>query len=175
MIQLLAGKYQKAVALLFFCIFYGSFCVLPSYGATRKDNDWHYREKNKSNAFRNFSKNLFLSETASSVLKADDILTTKFVKSLSANQTQHFFIGGPSQPEMASFKSVGTDNMVNLFTGDFNYNIPLLDVGGYPVNIFYDGGVGMDQEASWVGLGWNINPVCQMILMAMIRSSKSKK
>ncbi len=67
-------------------------------------------------------------------------------------------IAGPSQPEMSAFKPVGTDNMVNLFTGDFSYNIPLLDVGGYPVNIFYDGGVGMEQEASWVGLGWNINP-----------------
>ncbi|HTD93197.1 MAG TPA: hypothetical protein VK644_05275, partial [Chitinophagaceae bacterium] len=67
-------------------------------------------------------------------------------------------IGGPSQPEMSSFKSVGTNNMVNLFTGDFSYNIPLLDVGGYPVNIFYDGSISMEQEASWVGLGWNINP-----------------
>lgn len=68
------------------------------------------------------------------------------------------FIGGPSQPEMSSFKSVGTDNLVNLFTGDFNYNIPLLDVGGYPVNIYYSGNITMEQEASWVGLGWNINP-----------------
>ena len=67
-------------------------------------------------------------------------------------------IGGPSQPEMSSFKSVGTSNMVNLFTGDFSYNIPLLDVGGYPVNIYYDGGVTPEQEASWVGLGWNVNP-----------------
>jgi hypothetical protein len=68
------------------------------------------------------------------------------------------YIGGPSQPEMSSFKSVGTDNMVNLFTGDFSYNIPLLDVGGYPVNIYYDGGISPEQEASWVGLGWNLNP-----------------
>ena len=67
-------------------------------------------------------------------------------------------IGGPSQPEMSSFKPAGSDNLVNLFTGDFNYNIPLLDVGGYPVNLFYDGGITMEQEASWVGLGWNINP-----------------
>ncbi len=67
-------------------------------------------------------------------------------------------IGGPSQPEMTSFKSVGTDNMVSPFTGDFSYNIPLLDVGGYPVNMFYNSGVTMDQESSWVGLGWNINP-----------------
>lgn len=68
------------------------------------------------------------------------------------------FIGGPSQPEMSSFKSAGTSDMVNLFTGDFSYNIPLLDVDGYPVNIFYNSGIGMEQEASWVGLGWNINP-----------------
>lgn len=66
--------------------------------------------------------------------------------------------GGPSQPETTSFEPVGTTEMVDLFTGDFNYNIPLFDVGGYPVNISYHGGVSMDQEASWVGLGWNINP-----------------
>lgn len=67
-------------------------------------------------------------------------------------------IGGPGQPEMSSFKSVNSNNMVDLFSGDFSYNIPLLDVGGYPVNIHYSSGVSMDQEASWVGLGWNINP-----------------
>lgn len=67
-------------------------------------------------------------------------------------------IGGPGQPEMSSFKSVGADHMVSTFTGDFSYNIPLLDVGGYPINIFYSSGITMDQEASWVGLGWNINP-----------------
>jgi hypothetical protein len=32
-----------------------------------------------------------------------------------------------------------------------------MDVEGYPVNISYHGGVNMEQEASWVGLGWNIN------------------
>lgn len=64
---------------------------------------------------------------------------------------------GPSQPEVESFEPVGTTEMVNMFTGDFNYNIPLMDVEGYPINIFYHSGVGMEQEASWVGLGWNIN------------------
>ena len=67
-------------------------------------------------------------------------------------------MGGPNKPEAGSFKTVNADNLVNLFTGDFSYSIPLLDVGGYPVNIFYNGGITMDQEASWVGLGWNINP-----------------
>ncbi len=72
--------------------------------------------------------------------------------------TEMPLIGGPGQPEMSSFKPVGSDNMVSPFTGDFSYNIPLLDVGGYPVNMFYNSGITMDQEASWVGLGWNINP-----------------
>jgi hypothetical protein len=65
---------------------------------------------------------------------------------------------GPTQPEVSSFEPVGTTDMVDLFTGDFVYNIPLLDIEGYPVNISYHSGGDMDQEASWVGYGWNINP-----------------
>ncbi len=65
--------------------------------------------------------------------------------------------GGPSQPEVQGFEPIGTSDMVNLFTGDFKYNIPLMDIGGYPINMSYQGGVGMDQEASWVGLGWTLN------------------
>ncbi|PWV56689.1 hypothetical protein C7475_1011206 [Chitinophaga sp. S165] len=64
---------------------------------------------------------------------------------------------GPVQPESKQFQAAGTNDMVDLFTGDFKYNIPLLDVGGYPVNLNYASGVGMDDEASWVGLGWNLN------------------
>ncbi len=68
---------------------------------------------------------------------------------------------GPSQEEFASFEPASTSDLVNLYTGDFTYNIPLLNVpgpnGGYPINLAYHGGVGMEQEASWVGLGWNIN------------------
>ncbi len=65
--------------------------------------------------------------------------------------------GGPSQPEFNSFTPIGTSDMVNLSSGDFNYNIPIMDVGGYPLNLAYDSGITMDQEASWVGLGWNLN------------------
>ncbi len=65
---------------------------------------------------------------------------------------------GPTQPEMTSFEPVSTTDMVDLFTGDFTYNIPLLDVEGYPINISYHSGSNIEQEASWVGLGWNINP-----------------
>lgn len=65
---------------------------------------------------------------------------------------------GPSQPEVQSFEPINTTQLVDVSTGDFTYNIPLIDVGGYPINISYHSGVGMDQEASWVGLGWNVNP-----------------
>lgn len=65
---------------------------------------------------------------------------------------------GPVQPEVQGFEPVGTTDMVDMFTGDFVYNIPLLDVDGYPINISYHGGVTMEQEASWVGLGWSLNP-----------------
>lgn len=64
---------------------------------------------------------------------------------------------GPSQPEFNSFTPISTNDMVDLASGDFNYNIPIMDVGGYPINLAYNSGVTMDQEASWVGLGWNLN------------------
>ncbi|MBL7980778.1 MAG: hypothetical protein JNL52_03110 [Flavobacteriales bacterium] len=65
---------------------------------------------------------------------------------------------GPTQPEVQGFTPASATNMVDLFTGDVSYNIPLLDVEGYPVNLAYSGGIGMEQEASWVGLGWNLSP-----------------
>lgn len=66
--------------------------------------------------------------------------------------------GGPSQPEFQSFEPIGTSEMVNLPSGDFTYNIPLMDVSGYPINIAYHSGITADMEATNVGLGWNINP-----------------
>lgn len=68
------------------------------------------------------------------------------------------FGGGPDQPEMSAFTSVNGNNLVDMFTGDFSYSIPLMDVGGYPLTLGYRSGITMDQEASWVGLGWNLSP-----------------
>ena len=73
-------------------------------------------------------------------------------------QADAFYGGGPTQPEMQAFSSINNANMVDLFSGDFSYTIPLMDVGGYPITLGYRAGISMDQEASWVGLGWNINP-----------------
>ena len=66
--------------------------------------------------------------------------------------------GGPSQPETQSFTPASVTELVDPFSGDFSYNIPLIDVGGYPLGLSYNSGISMEQEASWVGLGWNINP-----------------
>jgi hypothetical protein len=69
---------------------------------------------------------------------------------------------GPGQPEFQGFQQAGNTEMVDLFTGNFSYNIPLFELpgpnGGYPFNLSYQSGIGMDQEASWVGLGWSLNP-----------------
>jgi hypothetical protein len=85
-------------------------------------------------------------------------LLLNMLSQLFAPGAAYALTGGPSQPEVQSFEPVGTSEMVDLFSGDYNYNIPLIDVGGYLVNISYHSGIGMDQEASMVGLGWNINP-----------------
>jgi hypothetical protein len=69
---------------------------------------------------------------------------------------------GPTQPEATSFEPVDTTDMVNLQTGDFTYNLPLLEVpgpeGGYPLSLSYHAGIQPNEEASWVGLGWTLNP-----------------
>ncbi|MEM7552430.1 MAG: hypothetical protein AAF363_22295 [Bacteroidota bacterium] len=69
---------------------------------------------------------------------------------------------GPTAPEATSFEPVDTTDMVNLLTGDLTYNIPLLEVpgpaGGYPISLSYHAGIQPNEEASWVGLGWTLNP-----------------
>jgi YD repeat-containing protein len=69
---------------------------------------------------------------------------------------------GPTAPEATSFEPVDTTDMVNLQTGDLTYNVPLLEVpgpeGGYPLALSYHAGIQTNEDASWVGLGWSLNP-----------------
>lgn len=158
MLLTLANRYQKASAFLMLELFlfsavvsahpaaHGNY-VAPSAGSMR------YESRNEIPMLKPNTKVDRSSGIASrNAIKGTTGMPAANLVALKGN------IGGPGQPEMSAFKPVGSDNMVDPFTGDFSYNIPLLDVGGYPVNIFYNSGITMDQEASWCGLGWNINP-----------------
>ena len=67
---------------------------------------------------------------------------------------------GATAPEVTKFEPVNTTDMVNLVTGDFAYTIPVLNVpgpdGGYPLTLGYHAGIPHAEDASWVGLGWNL-------------------
>lgn len=69
---------------------------------------------------------------------------------------------GPAQPEAMQFEPVDVTDVVNLATGDFTYSIPLIEVpgpeGGYPLALSYHSRIGPNQPATWVGLGWSLNP-----------------
>lgn len=68
--------------------------------------------------------------------------------------------GGPVQVE---FVGGASGEMVNPLTGEFSYSLPILDIpgtdgGGYSMSLNYHSGVKPEDEASWVGLGWDLNP-----------------
>lgn len=67
---------------------------------------------------------------------------------------------GVQAPELQSFQPADASNLVDLFTGDFKYNIPLMELpgpnGGYPINLFYNSVTDAEEEASFVGWGWNV-------------------
>ncbi|SCX80761.1 hypothetical protein SAMN02927916_0392 [Flavobacterium anhuiense] len=74
----------------------------------------------------------------------------------------NLYAQGPNAPEASGFEPVDATDMVSLLTGDMTYVVPLLNVpspeGGYPIALSYHAGIAVDQEASWVGLGWVLNP-----------------
>ena len=91
------------------------------------------------------------------------ILLGSLIGQAAAPLTALALTGGPSQPEFTDFEPVATTSMVNEFTGDFTYNIPVLSVpgpdgGGYALSLAYHSGKSGEDEASWVGKGWTLNP-----------------
>lgn len=84
-------------------------------------------------------------------------LTLTFFNSLLPYNMLYANNNGPNAPEASNFEPVSATDMVNLSSGDMAYVLPLLEVDGFPVTLNYHAGIPMDMEASWVGLGWNIN------------------
>lgn len=154
MLQVLSN-YKKSIAYPLFALFYLQIIVSPLHAAVNFKGSYSGLHKEINRSF-----NMPAPQVKTTIINENEprIIKTGPAGELIEHDPSKEEIGGPSSPEASSFKAVGSDNLVNLFTGDFSYSIPLLDVGGYPVNLFYNGGISMEQEASWVGLGWNINP-----------------
>lgn len=64
---------------------------------------------------------------------------------------------GPTTPEASGFSSISPGEEVDLYSGDFNYTVPLFSMNDYPFTLSYNSNITMEQEASWVGLGWNLD------------------
>ena len=95
-------------------------------------------------------KNCRLLKTIKSLLLLTLLCFFTFTSNISAQ--------GPGSPEAAGFEPVDATDMVNLTNGNLSYVLPLLDVEGFPVTLSYHAGITMDMDASWVGLGWYLNP-----------------
>ncbi|HNP19913.1 MAG TPA: hypothetical protein PKL31_15855, partial [Fulvivirga sp.] len=84
-----------------------------------------------------------------------------FLNSLLAPTITLALTNGPHQPEYTAYEEPGQQDMVDLLTGDFTYRLPAVVIpgpeGGFSMPLSYKAGIGLDQEASWVGLGWSLN------------------
>lgn len=68
--------------------------------------------------------------------------------------------GRDRMPEYQSFTPVGSSDLVNPFDGSFSYSVPLLSIpNGTAITMGYNSSdVNPEAQASWVGLGWSLNP-----------------
>jgi hypothetical protein len=85
------------------------------------------------------------------------------ISELAFPSVSYALTSGPSQPEFSSFEPVSTNQLVDEFSGDFTYNIPVISIPGpngsdYPLSLSYHSGATSEEEASWVGYGWTLNP-----------------
>src|SRR5258706_11945569 len=84
-----------------------------------------------------------------------------FIESVFLPNYAYGVTGSVHQPEYTSYEDSGSTDIVNLATGDMTLNLPILDVpgpeGSFAMPLSYHAGINPEQEASWVGLGWNMN------------------
>ncbi len=90
-------------------------------------------------------------------------LLTTFLFEIFTPTVAYALTSGPSSPEFSSFEPVATTNMVDPFTGSLTYNIPILNIpgpdgGDYALSLSYHSGTTCEEESSWVGNGWTLNP-----------------
>ncbi|XOV94611.1 MAG: hypothetical protein ACFHWX_07885 [Bacteroidota bacterium] len=108
-------------------------------------------------------RNAFISKSNHHFINRIRVLGSIVLLLLSSSQ---YLYGQTSGPTASEFRAISpqTDlaNLVDPFTGDFSYSIPLFELespnGSFPFTLSYKSGVGLNQEATWVGLGWNLTP-----------------
>lgn len=143
MIQLIAKKYQRFFGWVLFLIFITQ--LLPPAAASAKVYPIVATNGNEISVPDESSKTLYPSDVSlKDHLNEVPTVPSGIKDKLHLNSRVQKKNSGPITPESASFKSIGSDNLVNLFTGDFSYSIPLMDVGGYPINLFYNSGITME-------------------------------
>ena len=127
MIQKLSGRFQRTTAFFLLMLFYCQTVLagIP-HGNTGATAGAVYSPQKGNPLFGGLA-NLASNKLGTGIAGKQDktVAAPKF--SIANNGA---FFGGPTQPEMQAFSSVNASNMVDLFSGDFSYNIPLLDVGG---------------------------------------------
>ncbi len=95
------------------------------------------------------------------------LLILSFTYALSAQSNGSFvptldaLVTMPKSPEAAAFAKYGNQG-ISHYSGTPNISIPLGGIQGraasLPVTLTYDAsGIGVEQIATWVGLGWNLN------------------
>lgn len=71
-------------------------------------------------------------------------------------------VSAATEPKPASYQQYAESSFVNLHTGDVNVDVPVLTIPGrngmdYPILLKYHSGIQVGQEASPVGLGWELS------------------
>src|SRR4051812_32717106 len=106
MIQLLSTKYCRHIACILTVIFLSAGIPALARGAVG------FSAVNRPVYHYNRYNSVMRTPVPAPVASAKAAPPVNKIKAVAKPAKQ--FIGGPSQPEMTSFKSVGTDNMVNL-------------------------------------------------------------
>jgi hypothetical protein len=70
---------------------------------------------------------------------------------------------GVTQPDFMKYSQIETGAKVNEFDGSFNFSIPVVSIPsgdkiGYTLQLTYQSGTKPNDEATWVGYGWSLNP-----------------